>query len=117
MFGRFVPPLTQRIKFRNSPCGPGFRDSSDADPTASPKNGDLGGHPRRSGQALKSCSTRNTYGDDVLSAMADMHDVAILHGILFAFQAQRAMSASVGLGPGLQQLVPMDRLGANEVLG
>ena len=48
--------------------------------------------------------------------MPDMHHVAILHDVVFAFQAQRAFAAGVGFGTSFQQLVPANSFGANEML-
>ena len=51
-----------------------------------------------------------------LSAMPDVHHVAVFHDVLFAFQAQRAAGARFGFGAGFQQLVPVDGFRANEVM-
>jgi len=39
-----------------------------------------------------------------------------LHDVVFAFQAQGAFGAGVGLGAGFEQLVPADGFGADEVV-
>jgi hypothetical protein len=49
------------------------------------------------------------------SAVPNVHHISILHDVVFAFQAQRAFGAGVGLGTGLQQLVPADRLRPDEM--
>ena len=48
--------------------------------------------------------------------MPDVHHIAILHDVVFAFEAQGAFGAGVGFGAGFEQLVPADGFGANEVL-
>ena len=48
--------------------------------------------------------------------MPDMHHIAILHDVIFAFETQRAFGAGIGFGAGFQQLVPANGFSANEVL-
>ena len=48
--------------------------------------------------------------------MPDVHHVAILHDVVFAFEAQRAFGAGVGFGAGFEQLIPADGFSANEML-
>ena len=48
--------------------------------------------------------------------MPDVHHVAILHDVVFAFEAQRAFGAGVGFGAGFEQLVPADGFSADEML-
>src|SRR5437870_5649881 len=51
-----------------------------------------------------------------LPAMPDMHHVAILYDVVFAFQTQYAFGARIGFGTGFEQLVPADSFCTNEVL-
>ena len=48
--------------------------------------------------------------------MPDMHHVAVLHDVFFAFETQSAFGAGVGFRAGFEQLVPANGLGADEVL-
>ena len=48
--------------------------------------------------------------------MPDMHHITVFHDVLLAFQSQRAAIARFSLGAGVQQLVPVDGFGANEVM-
>src|ERR1041385_3974662 len=50
------------------------------------------------------------------SAVADMQDVAILHDVIFALKSQLAFGSGVGLRARLQQRVPVNSLGPDEVL-
>jgi len=52
----------------------------------------------------------------LLTAVPDVHYIAILHDVIFAFEAQRAFGARVGLGTRFQQLIPANGFGADEVL-
>jgi hypothetical protein len=47
--------------------------------------------------------------------MPDMHHVAILHDVVFAFQPQRSFGSRVGFGASLEELIPADRLSANKM--
>ena len=49
------------------------------------------------------------------AAMPDMHHIAILHNVVFAFETQRALGAGVGFGTGFEQLVPADGFSTNEM--
>ena len=51
----------------------------------------------------------------MLSAVPDMHHIPILDDVIFAFQSQRAFGAGVGFGARFQQLIPANRLCADEV--
>src|SRR5262244_1539522 len=50
-----------------------------------------------------------------LSAVPDVHHVSVLDDVVLALEPQRAFGTRVGLGTGLDELVPADRLGADEV--
>ena len=45
-----------------------------------------------------------------------MHHVAIFHDVLLAFEAQGAAGSGFGFGAGIEQLVPADGFGANEMM-
>ena len=47
--------------------------------------------------------------------MPDVHYVAVLHDIVFALQPQRAARSGVGLRAGVEELIPVDGLGADEM--
>ena len=47
--------------------------------------------------------------------MPNVHHVAILHDIVFAFEPERALGTGVGLGAGFEKLVPADGFGADEM--
>src|SRR5208282_5353751 len=49
------------------------------------------------------------------AGMPDVHHVAILHDVVFAFEAERAFGAGVGFGAGFEQLIPADGFGADEM--
>src|ERR1700724_4546763 len=49
------------------------------------------------------------------TAMPDMHHVAILHNVVFAFKTQRAFGAGIGFRASFKQLVPAGGFSANEV--
>ena len=53
--------------------------------------------------------------DKNIVAVPDVHHVAILHDVLFAFQAQPAFRLSVRFRTRFQKLVPVDGLSADEV--
>jgi hypothetical protein len=46
----------------------------------------------------------------------DVHHVAVLHDVVFAFEPQRAFGAGIGFGAGFEKLVPADGFGADEML-
>src|SRR6266567_612089 len=48
--------------------------------------------------------------------MPDVHYIPILHDVVLPFQSQCAAGAGVSLGAGVEQLVPADGFGADEVL-
>src|SRR5258708_27000145 len=50
-----------------------------------------------------------------LSRVPYMHDVPVLHNIVFAFESQGSFRASVCFRSRFQQLVPTDGFGANEM--
>src|ERR1051326_6608894 len=50
-----------------------------------------------------------------LATVANVEHVSVLHNVVFAFQAQLPLGAGVGLGAGLEQRVPVNGLGADEV--
>jgi len=47
--------------------------------------------------------------------VADVHHVTVLHDVIFAFEAERAFGAGGGFGAGVEELVPADGFGADEV--
>src|SRR5579884_1788195 len=53
--------------------------------------------------------------DGFLSAMADVHYIAILDNVVFAFETKRATGAGIGFGSGIEELVPADGFGADKV--
>src|SRR4051812_26966550 len=59
---------------------------------------------------------RTTDSFSILPAVPDVHYVAILHHVFLAFQAQSAADARGGLRAGIQQLIPANGLGADEVV-
>src|SRR4030088_2258289 len=46
----------------------------------------------------------------------NVHHVAVLHDVVFAFEAQGALGAGVGFGAGFEKLIPADGFGANEMM-
>ncbi len=48
--------------------------------------------------------------------MPNVHHVPILHDVIFAFQAQCAFRSGIGLRSRLEQLIPPNRLRADEML-
>ena len=48
--------------------------------------------------------------------MPDMHHVAVFHDVLLAFQTQRPAVASFRFGAGVEQLVPVNGFGADEMM-
>ena len=50
------------------------------------------------------------------AAMPNMDDVAILDQVVFALQAQRALGPGLGFRARLQECIPADDLGSDEVL-
>ncbi len=48
--------------------------------------------------------------------MPDMHHIAILHDVVFAFETQRAFGSRVRFGTRFQQLIPANCLCANEMV-
>src|SRR5450432_182919 len=51
----------------------------------------------------------------LLAAVTDVHDVAVLGDVFFAFEPQDAFGSGVGFRARFQQCVPRDGLGADEV--
>ncbi len=51
-----------------------------------------------------------------LPAVPDVHHIAVLHHVFFAFKAQRALGARRRLRAGFQQIVPANGFGADEVM-
>src|SRR6266542_1297199 len=51
-----------------------------------------------------------------LRAVPDIHHVAVLDNVLLALQPQCTLGARARFGSGVEKLVPVDRLGADEVL-
>src|SRR5437763_16684405 len=51
----------------------------------------------------------------MLSGVANVHDVAVFHDVILAFEAQRAFAARVRLRTRLEQLVPVDGLRPDEM--
>ena len=45
-----------------------------------------------------------------------MHNIAVLDDIVFPFQAENALGASVGFRAGFEKLIPSDGFSADEVL-
>src|SRR5947209_2736358 len=69
------------------------------------------------GQLLAfSFSLRQKQATKELSAMSDVQHVAILNDVVLAFEAKPTFGLRVGYRAGFQQLVPMDGLGADEML-
>ena len=52
----------------------------------------------------------------LLTAVADVHDVAILHDVFLALESKGSLGASGGLASGGEQVVPANRFGADEVV-
>src|SRR5579862_9582493 len=75
--------------------------------TEAPKHGEN----HRSNSSVILCLRAETDS----SAMADVHYVAVLHDVVFAFEAERAFGAGVGFGTGFEKLVPADGFGADEM--
>ena len=48
--------------------------------------------------------------------MPYVHHVAVLHDVVLAFEAEGAAGAGFGFGAGVEQLVPMNGFGADEVM-
>ena len=48
--------------------------------------------------------------------MSDVHHVAVFHDVLLAFEAEGAAGAGFGFGAGFEQLIPMNGLGADEMM-
>ena len=48
--------------------------------------------------------------------MPDVHDVAVLHDIVFAFEAESTFGASVGFRAGFEELVPSNGFCTDEML-
>jgi hypothetical protein len=48
--------------------------------------------------------------------MPDVHHIAVFHDVLLAFQAQRAAGASFGFRPCIEQLVPVNGFGTDEMM-
>src|SRR6185312_13022003 len=51
-----------------------------------------------------------------LTAVPDVHHVAILHNIFLSFEPQRAFGAGRGCRTGIEQRIPADCLGANKMM-
>src|SRR5580704_2304047 len=64
---------------------------------------------------LKGPSNGDDRVDAYLSTVPNMHDVPVLHDIVFPFEAQRPLGAGVGFGACFQQLIPANCLSADEV--
>ena len=47
--------------------------------------------------------------------MPYVHHVAILHDVVLTFESERALGARIGFRSRLQQLIPTNRFGADEV--
>src|SRR5579862_6645799 len=47
--------------------------------------------------------------------MTNVHDVAVLHDVVFAFEAEGAFGAGVGFGASFEKLVPANGFGADEM--
>src|ERR1700676_3322647 len=66
-------------------------------------------------ETARICSENREPGT-CLSAVPDMHHIPILHDVVLAFEAQRALGAGVGFGTRFQQLIPANGLGSDEML-
>src|SRR5215472_11944100 len=53
----------------------------------------------------------------MLSTVSDVQHISVLHDVLLALQAQRATRTGLSFRSSLEQLVPVNRLRADEVLG
>jgi len=74
------------------------------------------GHSTAGNRQLTTGNRQLTTENCLSSAVADVHHVAIFDDVVFAFEAEGAAGAGFGFGAGVEQLVPMDGLGANEVV-
>src|SRR5579884_3278558 len=61
-------------------------------------------------------SVPKTSERNMSAAVPDVEDVAILHEVVFAFEAQGALRAGRGFRSGGEQRIPVDRLRPDEVL-
>ena len=50
------------------------------------------------------------------AAVSNVHHVAVFDDVLLAFEAQSAAGAGFGFGAGVEQLVPVNGLGADEMM-
>src|SRR5262245_4122840 len=58
----------------------------------------------------------SVYGARRLRTVADIHHVAILHEVVLPLESKSALGTCVGLGSSFEKLIPVNRLGADEVL-
>src|SRR5437868_15100202 len=66
-------------------------------------------------QTQHAASLRRCVREPCSPAVSDVHDVAVLHDILFALEPQCATRARIRLGAGIEKLIPVDGFRPNEM--